>query len=110
MLKTQNLARRLSTAAVSCGFIGIPLWLLSYVWIPFRLAGRESEAMWSFAVACEIGAMLAGLLGIVLGVVSRRRFEPGGADSRNATRAIMLGAGVWICLVVFNLAGIIFFS
>jgi hypothetical protein len=109
MLKTRNFGRRLSTAALGLGFIGILLWLLSYVWILFRLTGRETEAVWSFVVAVEIGAMIAGLSSILLGAISRWRYaERNSADFRNATRGIMLGATVWFCLVVFNLVGILF--
>jgi hypothetical protein len=110
MLKNQRLGGQLSTIAISIGSIGIPLWMLSYVWIAFRLAGRETDAVWSFVVAVEIGAMAAGLLSMFLGVISRRCVERSGADFRRATRVILLGAAVWICLVVFNLVGIIFFS
>ena len=111
MLKTQNFGWRLSTAALSLGLIGIPLLLLSYVWILFRLTGRETKAVWTFVVAVEIGAMIAGLLSIFLGVISRWRYvERDSTDYRNTARAIKLGVVVWVCIVVFNLAGIIFFS
>ena len=108
MLKNQNFGR-LSTAALSFGLIGIPLWLLSYVWIPFRLTGRESESVWDFTVAVEIGAMAAGLFSIVAGVIARRYAERNSADYRRALRSIMLGAALLFCIVFFNLAGIIFF-
>jgi hypothetical protein len=103
-------ARRLSGVALSLGLIGLPLWLLSYIWIPFRLTGRETEAVWSFIVVSEIGAMIAGLSSIILGLIAFRYAERGGEDFRKASRAVKLGAATWVCLVVFNLVGIIFFS
>jgi hypothetical protein len=110
MLKKQEFGRRLATTAFGLGVTGFPLWLLSYVWIGFRLTGRETDALWKFIAVSEIGAMIAGLLSIALGVISRRFVEPDGADFRTATRAIMLGATVWVFIVVFNLIGIFFFS
>ena len=109
MLK-KTIGQRLSNIALGLGFIGLPLWLLSYAWIPFRLAGRETETVWDFIIAIEIGAMIAGLSSIILGLIAFRYAEGGAADSRKASRAVMLGAATWVCLVVFNLIGIIFFS
>lgn len=110
MQGTRHLGRSLSLAALGCGIAGIPLWLLSYVWILFRLAGRETEGVWGVVVACEVGAMCAVLCGTIAGVVARRRVEPGGEDSRRAGRGMKLSAAVFACVVLFNLIGIIFFS
>ena len=109
-LNSQNFGRRLSTAAFGFGLIGIVLWLLSYVWILFRFAGRETEAVWSFVISVEIGAMAAGLISIAAGLIARRLVAPEGAYSRNAQRGTKLGAAVWVCIVLFNLIGIFFFS
>ena len=106
--RTKGFAPRAALAALVLGIAAIPLWMLSYVWIPFRFAGYETETVWSVVIASEIGAMITGLA-IILGVVSRRYTQRGG-ESRRATLAIKLGVGVWICLVVFNLIGIVFFT
>jgi hypothetical protein len=108
--RTKGFAPRAALAALVLGIAAIPLWMLSYVWIPFRFAGYETETVWSVVIASEIGAMITGLLAIILGVVSRRYTQRGGGESRRATLAIKLGVGVWICLVVFNLIGIVFFT
>ena len=110
MRQDQNsaLGRRLASSALLCGIIGIPLWLLSYVWILFRYAGRETEIVWSVAVACEMGAMLAVLSGTISAVMARRLLGAEGEDFRRATSGLRLSAAVFICLVIFNLTGIIF--
>ena len=109
MLK-KTVGQRLSNVAFVLGFIALPLWLLSYAWIPFRFTGRETETVWNFIIASEIGAMIAGLSSIILGLIAFRYAERGKADFRRASRAVMLGVATWVCLVVFNLIGIIFFS
>jgi hypothetical protein len=108
-LNSQNFGQRLSTASIGAGLIGIVLWLLSYVWILFRFAGRETEAVWSFVIFVEIGAMAAGLVSIAAGLIARRLIEPGSVDSKRAALGAKLGAAVWICIVLFNLIGIFFF-
>ncbi len=109
MLK-KTVGQRLSNIAQGLGLIGLHLWLLSYAWIPFRFVGREAEAVWDFIIVSEIAAMIAGLSSIILGLITFRYAEGGKADSRRASRAIMMGAATWVCLVVFNLISIIFFS
>jgi hypothetical protein len=112
MLKIQHLeiGRGLSMTALGLGIVGIPLWMLSYVWILFRYAGRETEAVWDVVIAGEIGAMLAVLLGTISGVMARRYVEPDDKDFRCATSGLKLCAAVFICIVLFNVMGIIFFS
>jgi hypothetical protein len=46
-------------AVLVCGLAGIPLWLRSYACVPFRLAGRETDAEWGLVVASGVGAMVA---------------------------------------------------
>lgn len=108
-LNSQNFGRRLSTASIGVGLIGIVLWMLSYVWILFRFAGRDAEAVWSFVIFVELGAVAAGLVGIAAGLIARRLTEPGGADSKRAALGAKLGAAAWVCIVLFNLIGIFFF-
>jgi hypothetical protein len=108
MVKLSNYVRKLTRLAFLSGFLGIILWLLSYSWILFRLIGRETDSVWSFVIAVEIGAMIAGLLSVILGVISRRS-SAGAADLRRASQALMLGGAVWFCLIFFNLVGIYFF-
>jgi len=108
--ESQNLGRKLSIAAFNLVIVGFPLWLLSYVWIPFRIAGRETETVWNIVVASEIGAMAAGLISIALGLIARQYIKKDNADFRRATWSIKLSASLWICIVLFNLLGIFFFS
>jgi len=61
-LHGQNLA---GTALVS-GIAGLPLWLLSYAWLPFALMGREVEFVRYAVVGGEVGALAAGALGVGL--------------------------------------------
>lgn len=110
MLKNQNSGQNLATTSYGLAFIGIPLWLLSYVWIPFRFAGRETDAVWSFVVASELGAMAAGILSIASGLIAQWYVERGTQNFHRAKRAITLGAIVCLCIVLFNLIGIFFFS
>jgi hypothetical protein len=42
-MSKKTVGHQLSNIAYGLGFIGLALWLLSYIWIPFRLAGRETE-------------------------------------------------------------------
>ncbi|HEX8636884.1 MAG TPA: hypothetical protein VF692_02390 [Pyrinomonadaceae bacterium] len=97
-------------AAFGFGLIGFVLWLLSYVWILFRFAGRETDAVWSFVLSVEIGAMAAGLISIASGLIAGRFIETDGTYSRRARHGAKLGAAVWVCIVLFNLMGIFFFS
>jgi hypothetical protein len=108
MKNSRTLGQILSKTAFAFGLIGMPLWALSYVWILFRVLGRESEAVWDFVIAVEVGAMVAGLLSVLLGLLSRRYIRRVEADYLYARRAVMLGTIVWSCLVVFNLVGIVF--
>ena len=108
--KKLTLGRRLSNGALWCGLVGVPLWMLSYVWIPFRFAGRETEAVWSVVVAAELGAMLTVVLGTVGGLTARRCSASDERDVRRAASGLKLNAAVFACLVLFNLIGIICFS
>jgi hypothetical protein len=92
------------------GVTGIPLWLLSYSWVLSRIAGCETEAVWVFVVVCEIASMMAGLFAIVAGLLARRYLSPDSLGFKRAGRGVLLGTGVWICIVIFNLAGIFLFS
>ena len=110
MSKTKNFSQKLAAPAFNLALAGFPLWLLSYVWILFRFAGAETEVVWSIVVAGEIGAMLAGLFSVFLGLLSRRLAECGSPDFPAAANAVKLGVALWICIVFFNLVEIIFFS
>lgn len=106
----QKKGEKLSTAALWLGLSGIPLWLLSYVWIPFRFARLESETVWAAVVAFELGAMAAGLLSIAAGLTALWLLERGSFSFRRAAKGTVLGIAILVCIVLFNLIGIFFFS
>jgi hypothetical protein len=80
MINSRTTARVLSRTALAFGLTGLPLWALSYVWILFRVVGRESEAVWDFVIAVEVGAMAAGVLSVLLGLLSLRCIRRVDAD------------------------------
>ncbi|GAA4458758.1 hypothetical protein GCM10023189_31510 [Nibrella saemangeumensis] len=108
-LQNKSLGHRLAKTAFISGIVGIPLWALSYVWIPFRLMGQETEAVWSFVVISEIMAEVVGIIAIAAGLIAKRSVEPGSVALHQATRGIILGVVVCICVIVFNAIGILFF-
>ena len=97
----------MGTQAFACGIAGLPLWLLSYAWLPFALLGREADFAWYAVVAGEIGALAAGTLAVGLGLVARRRSVPGEPERRRATRGLALGAVVLTLVVVPNIVGML---
>jgi hypothetical protein len=99
----------LSSAALICGAVGIALWLLSYVWIPFSLTGHETNVVWGLVVVGEVGAMVTGLGGIVAGLIARRVSEHNSVESKRGRRGAILGAVTCGCVVVLNLIGVLFF-
>jgi hypothetical protein len=66
--------------------------------------------VWIFVVVCEIAAMLCGLFAVVAGLAARRYLSHDGLSFKRAGRGVILGTIVWVCIVIFNLAGILFFS
>jgi len=110
MSTSRTIGKRLALAAFIGGFIGLLLWLGSYIWIPFRFAGRETDAVWSVVIASEIGAMAAGLFSLIAGAVACRITERNSPDFYRAKYGFGLGVVIWIFLVAFNLIGIYFFS
>lgn len=99
------MGRHLAATALGCGLAGLPLWLLSYAWLPFALMGHEGEFVWYAVVVGEVGAFVAGILGIGLGIAARRASEPGTRERRRASRALAIGALVLALVVVPNVVG-----
>ena len=99
------MGRKLAGTALVCGIAGLPLWLLSYAWLPFAVLGREAEVVRYAVVVGEVGALAAGALAVGLGVVARRRSGPGHPAHGLASRALAIGAVVLALVLVPNLAG-----
>jgi hypothetical protein len=98
------MGEKLAGTSMVCGVVGLPLWLLSYTWLPFAWAGRDGWFVWSAVVVGEIGALAAGALGVGLGITARMRFRSGTPDHRRATRGLLLGAIVLGLVLVPNIA------
>ena len=100
-------ADRLATTAFVCGV----LWLLSYLWIPFALLGIEvgsvavESALAYIIVASEAGGLLAGLGGIVFGVIVRGRLQSGTKAHRLASRGLAMGMVALVLIVGLNFLG-----
>ncbi len=90
--------------------LAFPLWLLSFSWVPFAVAGRPVGSVRYVIVAAEASALLAALLGTGLGVIARRRSRAGTSERRRATGALVIGVVVVVFLVGFNGLGLIFGS
>jgi hypothetical protein len=89
-----------------CGVVSFPLWLGSYAWIPFRLAGRDSERIWTVVVASELSAMVLGLVSIMGGVLTIRTASRSRPECQRARQGIVLGLLVWVCIISFNAIGL----
>jgi hypothetical protein len=103
----RSIRKRLADAAFVCGILSFPLWLLSYAWVPFRLAGADSEGVWAFVVGSEIGAMVFGLASIVAGIVAMRAAPKGSPAWRRARQGVILGVLAWVFLITFNVIGLL---
>jgi hypothetical protein len=92
------------TAKVS-GFVGVPLWVISYAWLPAALTGHGPPA-WNYLVIIgEVGALLTGTFALIVGLILRGRFEAGSSNCRSASLARMLGALLLFLVVIPNLIG-----
>ncbi len=100
--------RRRATAAFICGVLALPLWLLSFAWVPFVLAGREIGSVWYLIVASEVSALVMALAAVGLGLVERRSVRPGTTDHRRATRGLVLGGIALLLLVGLGAVGMFF--
>lgn len=104
-------ADRLATTAFVCGVLGLVLLLLSYLWIPFALLGIEvgsvavESALAYIIVAGEAGGLLAGLAGIVFGVIVREHLQSGTKAHRLASRGLAMGIVALVLIVGLNVLG-----
>lgn len=87
------------------GFVGLPLWLLSYAWLLSPLTRGGVPASNYLVIVGEVGALLAGTFALIVGLTLRRRFQDGSSGCRSAARARMLGAVLLFLVVVPNLVG-----
>ncbi len=110
MTQHNGVGASLATIALVCAVLAFPLWLLSFSWVPFAVAGRPVGSVRYVIVAVEAGALLAALLGTGLGIIARRRSRAGTSARRRATRALVIGVVVVVFLVGFNGLGLIFGS
>ncbi len=107
MLRTDDTAGRLATAAFACGLLAFPCWLLSFSWMPFAFTGREAGSVRYLILAGEAGALLAALLAISFGVVSRGRAPAGTAHRRRAARGLAAGVIALLLVAGLNILGAI---
>ncbi len=107
MAHSNDGARRQAEIAFICGVLGFPLWLLSFSWVPFALAGYSIGPVRYIILAGEVGAILTGLVGVGLGILARRRSHVGTADHQRASRGLVLGAVVLVFVVGFNIVGLV---
>ncbi len=88
--------------------LALPLWLLSFSWIPFVLAGREVGGVRYLILVSEAGALVAALAAVGLGALERKATRPGTMDYRRATRGLVLGTVALALLVGLNAGGVFF--
>lgn len=87
-------AARLAHAS---GWVALPLIALSYLWVPFQLAGSEPPWVLGVTRSGEILGALSALAAAVVGLIAWRRARP--RPSGTARRAVLLGV-VGLVLVV----------
>jgi len=97
--------RSLARTALIGGSVGIPLWLLSYSWLPFALAGRDGQFVLHAVVVGEVGAFAAGALGVGLGFTARKRSAPGSREHRLASRSVTVASVVRTLVLIPNVLG-----
>lgn len=107
MARSNDDARRQAKIAFICGVLGFPLWLFSFSWVPFALAGYSIGPVRYIILAGEVGAILAGLFGVGLGILARRRLHVGTEDYQRASRGLVIGAMVLVFVVGFNIVGLV---
>ncbi len=100
-----NLAR----AAIGCAIVGVPLWLLSYSWVPFAAAGREMGGLSPLPLVGELGALLAAVPTVALSRFARNRSQPGTAEHRLGSRAFTMGLALLALIVIPNIVGALAF-
>ncbi len=103
---TEKLAR----VAIVCGLVGFPLCLLSYSWVPFATAGREMGSWGYLPLIGEAGALLAGIAGIGLSSVARKRSPKQSAEHRLAARGLAIGVVLLVLIVVPNIVGVLWLA
>src|SRR5687767_12604294 len=99
------MGRNMAGAAFICGVAGLPLLLLSYAWVPFALMGREEEFVFYAVVGGEVGALVAAVLAVGLGIAARRGCPAGTPEHRRATRGLLIGALVFTLVLAPNILG-----
>jgi hypothetical protein len=108
MAQFAGIGGRLATAAIACGVLAFPLWLLSFSWVPFALTGRVMGSAWYIVLVGEVGALLAALLAIGLGSIARRRASAGTAYHRRASQGLTIGVIALVLIVGLNIVGLVF--
>ncbi len=108
MARPSDSSRRLAVGAFTCALLALPLWLLSFVWVPFAITGREVGAVRYVILAAEVGALLAALLAIGLGLAARIHVRAGSRDYKLASRALVIGALSLVVILGLNILGAIF--
>jgi len=98
---------RLAGAALACGVIAFPLWLLSFAWVPFAVAGREVGPFRYVILLGEAGALLAAISAIGLGLAARRGANAGTAQHRRASWGLVAGAVALLLVVGPNVPAIL---
>ncbi len=109
MTRSDNTGGRLATAALICGVLAFPLWLLSFSWVPFALTGREVGSVWYIILVAEVSALVAVLAAIVLGFIARRRAVAGTTLRKRASRGLVIGAIALVVIVGLNIGGAVIF-
>jgi len=98
---------RLSKLSYVSAIFSIPLWVLSFAWIPFGFFGLQTPII--IPIFGEVGALLSALLAIVSGTIARRRPQLP-EERRLASRGLTMGAIVLALIVGLNSLGLIFFQ
>lgn len=99
---------RLARTALVCGVLGFPLWLLSYLWVPFALTGHEAGTLVSAIVKIsEAGGLLVGLVSVGSGSIARSQAQAGSAERRWASLGLAMGTVVLVLIVGLNLLGLV---
>ncbi len=110
MSRLDDTGGRIATAALIASILAIPLWILSFSWVPFVLIGREVGSIWYIILIGEVSAVLAALLAIALGFIARKHTHTGTAHHKRASLGLTIGSIALALILGLNILGITIFA
>lgn len=104
-------AAQRATRALALGFAAVPLWALSYIWMPFRhFVGSDPGWVWPAVIVGEIGAVVTAITALVAGLRVRKSAPADPTARRRAGIAALLGVIVLALVVGLNVLWTFFVS